>query len=388
MTAAVDPWTCRTAGGCNSAVLTFASAEQKMIDSLAEHGVEASDLAPALMTTHTVANPEYDPAQAKAKAAEASLALDDTDDDDKTLNESPPATPKTATQEVGGLAGLAPPVLTASEQQTLPGVTTSLDATDENVTLDIRWTVLCDLFLLLIADSVYDSRSRVLLERVAAKLSLGWLDVVKFERRVSEALEIQEGVERLEQQEVIEGRQKAGRKKRLAMVGLATIGGGLVIGLSAGLLAPVIGAALGGVLGTIGMGGATTFLAGAGGAAVITTSGVLAGSGIAGKGMARRTQAVNTFNIIPMHNNRRVNCFVTICGFMNGLNDDVRLPYSVLDPLVGDVFSVHWEPEMLNEMGNALKILTTEALSSLGQAVLQATVMTTVMSAIQWPLRA
>lgn len=36
-----------------------------MIESLAEHGVLAADLVPALMTTHTVRNPEYDPAAAK-----------------------------------------------------------------------------------------------------------------------------------------------------------------------------------------------------------------------------------------------------------------------------------------------------------------------------------
>jgi hypothetical protein len=40
-------------------------AEQRMIESLAEHGVLAADLVPALMTTHTVKNPEYDPAAAK-----------------------------------------------------------------------------------------------------------------------------------------------------------------------------------------------------------------------------------------------------------------------------------------------------------------------------------
>lgn len=101
----------------------------------------------------------------------------------------------------------------------------SLSSADKDVTLDIRWTVLCDLFLVLIADSVYDARSRVLLEMVAYKLGLGWLDVVKFEQRVTEALEIQEGIEKLEQQEVIDGRVKAAKRRRYAMVGLATLGG-------------------------------------------------------------------------------------------------------------------------------------------------------------------
>ena len=72
---------------------------------------------------------------------------------------------------------------------------------------------------------------------------------------------------------------------------------------------------------------------------------------------------------------------------MTSAKDDVRLPFSVLDPVVGDVFSVLWEPEMLGETGSTLKILTSEVLSQVGQSVLQATVMATLMSALQWPIR-
>lgn len=71
---------------------------------------------------------------------------------------------------------------------------------------------------------------------------------------------------------------------------------------------------------------------------------------------------------------------------MSSKVDDVRLPFSVLDPIIGDVFSVLWEPEMMSEMGNALKILTTEVITQVGQQVLQATLMTALMSALQWPL--
>lgn len=71
---------------------------------------------------------------------------------------------------------------------------------------------------------------------------------------------------------------------------------------------------------------------------------------------------------------------------MSGELDDVRLPFSVLDPVVGDVFSVLWEPEMIRETGSALKILTGEVLTQIGQTVLQATVMTALMSALQWPI--
>jgi hypothetical protein len=89
-----------------------------------------------------------------------------------------------------------------------------------------------------------------------------------------------------------------------------------VIGLSAGLLAPVIGAGLGAAFATVGITGTTTFLAGAGGAAIITTGGVLTGANIASRGMARRTREVRTFVLKPLHNNKRVSCYITMGGFV------------------------------------------------------------------------
>ena len=71
---------------------------------------------------------------------------------------------------------------------------------------------------------------------------------------------------------------------------------------------------------------------------------------------------------------------------MNSLQDDVRLPFSVLDPIVGDVWSVLWEPDMIRETGDALKILTAEVLTQVGQTVLATTVMATLMTALQWPI--
>ena len=318
-----------------------------MIESLALHGIQAEDLTPPLMTTHTVANPEYDPEEVKRLDDEKAREPDHPDDDDNeddnttfvgTINsltnddkhengDKPSPThvknPPHPDNKVDSDSTHKPPMQTTArvlEEGTatgpMAGVSVSLSSTDKDVTLDIRWTVLCDLFLILIADSVYDARSRVLLEKVAHKLGLGWLDVVKFEQRVTEALEIQEGVENLENNEIINGRQKSARKKRIVMLGLATLGGGLVIGLSAGLMAPLIGAGLGAALGTVGIGGATGFLAGTAGAAVITTAGTLTGSGIAVSGMARRTRQVQTFELLPLHNNKRVNCILTVPGFV------------------------------------------------------------------------
>ncbi|POW00214.1 hypothetical protein PSHT_13161 [Puccinia striiformis] len=140
-----------------------------------------------------------------------------------------------------------PPSTTETDEEfpnTLPGISQTISSSDEMMTLDIRWTVLCDLFLVLIVDSHYDARGR---------------------RRCKER----------KQWEVIQQHERKSKVKRLVMMGAATIGGGLVIGLSAGLLAPVIGAGLAAGFTTIGIGGTSGFLAGAGGAAVITTAGTV-----------------------------------------------------------------------------------------------------------------
>lgn len=78
----------------------------------------------------------------------------------------------------------------------------------------------------------------------------------------------------------------------------------------------MIGAGLGMAFSTIGISGTAGFLAGTAGGAVITTGGVLAGSGLAAHGMANRTKYVRTFDILPLHNNKRVNCILTVPGYV------------------------------------------------------------------------
>lgn len=202
-----------------------------MIESLAMHGIEAKDLVPSLMTTHIVANPEYDPAEARRQAEIAEQeAAEQADHDSEDVSDFTPPSSTTPT-----LASTAPEpapkpvqttikVLEDTSAAAIPGVSTHLSSTDKNVTLDIRWTVLCDLFLILVADSVYDARSRVLLENVALKLGLGWLDVVRFEARVTEALDIQEEIESLESKSKVEEVKKKSRNRRYMMMGLATLG--------------------------------------------------------------------------------------------------------------------------------------------------------------------
>ena len=148
-----------------------------MIDILAKHGMQAIGLAPSLMTTHTVANPEYDTVEAQRleKEREHTEA-----EDEKSETVPTPTTPSATVTTPTVSSQTMTNVLTSTTTVSVSGISTSLLVVDKDITLDIQWIVLCDLFLVLIADSVYDAYSCILLESVAAKLELSQLDVVKF----------------------------------------------------------------------------------------------------------------------------------------------------------------------------------------------------------------
>lgn len=328
------------------------SAEQIMIEQLAEHGVDPADLVRPLMENARVKNPLADadsPKKSTSSAASPSLkdngrvSVSTEGDADSTSTSLPP--------------------YETHEDEDLPEVRTpSQLPTSDKIDIDLRWTVLCDLFLVLIADSAYDARSRTLLERVGQAMEVSWLQIARFEKRVIDALEMQESAEKetWDESDNMEKRRKMALKRKYMVMGLATVGGGLVIGLSAGLLAPVIGAGMAAGLTTIGVSGTSAFLGGAGGTALIASGATLTGGSMGLRASHRRTGAVKTFEYRPLHNNKRVNLIITVGGWMNGKLDDIRLPYSTVDPIMGDLYSVLWEPEMLQSMGDTINILATE----------------------------
>ncbi|EPE08923.1 transmembrane and coiled-coil domain-containing protein [Ophiostoma piceae UAMH 11346] len=389
-------------------------AEQVMIEQLSEHGVQPKDLTPALMANSRVKNPMADENSPKSTRGSTSASTEApnsptvpgtpsatsprvtevTDDDDEEASKHTSKAKEAAREHEEELeddeeVAEPPPPYQEVDGEELPDVRTpsQMPSTDK-IDIDLRWTVLCDLFLVLIADSVYDARSRVLLERVGESLDVPWIDICKFERKVTEALEMQQQAEKENWDEAdhMELRRKLALKRRYVMMGLATVGGGLVIGLSAGLLAPVIGAGLAAGFTTIGVTGTSSFLAGAGGAAIITSSAAASGSVIGVRAANRRTGAVKTFEYRPLHNNKRVNLIVTVSGWMTGKVDDVRLPYSTVDPVMGDIYSVLWEPEMLTSMGDTINILATEALTQGLQQILGSTILISLMAALQLPV--
>jgi hypothetical protein len=340
--------------------MDITTSEQVMIEQLSDHGVVPADLVPALMQNARVRNPvaEEVDSQIDAESARPSISSPRPE-----LNDEKHKSPSNLSFDESIQSPAAPPYEEQEGGFEYPDVKSPSQLPEsKNLDIDLRWTVMCDLFLVLITDGVYDSRSRELFEQVGKYLSVDWLEICRFEKRVTDALEMQEQAdkENWNEEDHMKSRAKRARNKRLAFMGIATVGGGLVIGLSAGLLAPLIGAGLAAGFTTIGVAGTSGFLAGAGGAAVVTTTGVVTGATVGVRAANRRTGSVKTFEYRPLHNNKRTNLIITLAGWMNGKVDDVRLPYSTVDPIMGDIYSVLWEPEMLRSMGDTINILATE----------------------------
>lgn len=71
---------------------------------------------------------------------------------------------------------------------------------------------------------------------------------------------------------------------------------------------------------------------------------------------------------------------------MNGDQDDPRLPFSPVDSMMGDLYSVLWEPDLMREMGAAMGILWNETVAAGIQQVLAVTVAGSLIGALAWPL--
>ncbi|SCU83444.1 LADA_0C11496g1_1 [Lachancea dasiensis] len=330
--------------------LEISAGEITMIGNLAAHGVELRDLCKCLKVAQVINNPWED-----KQASEMSPELQEAD-----IKNPPPTNslhPKDLHQE-------------------------------SELNIDVAWTIVCDLFLLLLADNRYDARSRTLLMKFSEVLNISNTEVCEFERRIIDALDMEQSTEEQvwNETEHMRSRRKKNKKRKLYYVGLATVGGSLVLGLSGGLLAPVIGAGIAAGLSTAGITGATGFLTGVGGTAFVAATSTVIGAKIGTEAMSKRMGSVRTFEFSPLHNNRRVNLIVSVSGWMTGNDDDVRLPFSTVDPVEGDLYSLHWEPEMLKSTGQTINILASEIFTQTVQQILGATILTAFMSAVQMPM--
>ncbi|KAJ1871267.1 hypothetical protein LPJ55_004006 [Coemansia sp. RSA 990] len=262
---------------------------------------------------------------------------------------------------------------------------------EQTLAIDVRATLVLDLFLLLLNDDVYDSRGRYLLRRLAESLNYPWLEVMRCERRVTQQLRLHDYAANVTAATkcaagfAIKDRAQKGKARRLAIIGLATVGGGLVIGLSAGLLAPAIGAGIGATLGAIGIANTGAFFGSVGGTALITGAATLTGSGLAGSQIVRRTRFAEQFEFVPCISENQTNLLLTVPGWLEQADNGVY-SFSTLDPVNGDHCSLLWESEALRRLGSSLRMIVGEVFSITLTQTLQHTVLPSLLGPLSIPM--
>lgn len=242
--------------------------------------------------------------------------------------------------------------------------------------------------------------------------------------------------------------EKKESTKRKFLMAAAAVGGGIIIGVSAGLAAPMLGksgivtffeyflgAGIGAALTAIKIAGTTSFLGGVGGTALITSGGVLTGANVAGSKMSKRMKGVEVFRFIPLHDGKeRNNVIISISGWVTSKKnrkmmpgyksatgekstpptptkensvdnsskdkdedhdhesllatglDDIIIPFMGILPIMGSHYALCFDPHILCSLGDALKLLTSEIISFSANQILQQTILSTVMAALNWPM--
>ncbi|CAJ0919767.1 unnamed protein product, partial [Mesorhabditis belari] len=165
------------------------------------------------------------------------------------------------------------------EDVDFPDVATLIISIKEDVVVVKRGTNLFLSYLLyqFVATSHYDSRTRVLLRHLSTLLAVVWEEFEEIENSLV-SLMLDEFVE---SEQSIKAREKIAKSKKLKrylMIGAAGGVGGVLIGLTGGLAAPLVAIGAGAVLG----GAATAAIGTTVGAAILGTTFGVAGAGLAG----------------------------------------------------------------------------------------------------------
>nr|XP_008165542.1 transmembrane and coiled-coil domain-containing protein 4 isoform X1 [Chrysemys picta bellii]XP_008165543.1 transmembrane and coiled-coil domain-containing protein 4 isoform X1 [Chrysemys picta bellii] len=238
-----------------------------------------------------------------------------------------------------------------------------------------------DLVSFSLKDGYYDARARVLICHVTWLLRIPLEELEVLEESLLESLKEQKE----EESETAEAsRRKKERKRKLRrylMIGLATVGGGTVIGLTGGLAAPLVAA------------GAATIIGSAGAAALGSTAGIAvmaslfgaAGAGLTGYKMKKRVGAIEEFEFLPLTDGKQLHITIAITGWLcTGKYGSFTAPWSSMVQS-SEQYCLAWESKYLMELGNALDSLLNGFVNIMAQEALKFTVLSGIVTALTWP---
>jgi hypothetical protein len=227
--------------------------------------------------------------------------------------------------------------------------------------------IINSLLATILALGKYTAHSRVLLLILTSSLLLPVSILESAETRVAQVL-IQSAKE-MSADEQTKNRAKQNEPSRMWKVGLASVAGAALVGVTGGLAAPIVASGIGAIMGSVGLGAAASVLG------VFTMSsafmgalfGVIGGQ-MTGKLMDSYAKEVQDFKFLPVRGNqedshetndiqdseiRRLRVTIGVSGWLLK-ESDIVTPWKVLGP-EAEVFALRYELAAMMDLGNTLK---------------------------------
>ena len=234
-----------------------------------------------------------------------------------------------------------------------------------------------DLVVFGVHDGVYDARLRIVICKLAKFLDVPLQMVEVYEQSLVEMLSNDSNDP--EQDEQKKKRDMNTKIKRYAMIALASVGGGVLLGLTGGLSAPLIAA------------GATAITSGAvvlgtpAGVAIIGSLFGVAGAGLTGFKMNKRVGNIEEFKFEPVTDDRALHLTIAVSGWITNTNENAfTSPWQTLEHSQ-EQYSLRYESSYLLELGRAFDYFLGFAVSMAAQEALKYTLLGGLITAIAWP---
>ncbi|THH12520.1 hypothetical protein EW146_g7614, partial [Bondarzewia mesenterica] len=233
------------------------------------------------------------------------------------------------------------------------------------------------LFLNITTSKSYSSRTRAFLSR------LGSLD----EYTVAMTLKDPErALQEAEQQVQDAKEQQAAKGKTLRMVGMGigAVAGGVLVGITGGLAAPLVGAGVTAVFGALGIGGTAAGLLASGLASSSIVCGALFGA-YGAKSTAdmvgRYTREIRDLAVVPVHTPQETLALrLCVSGWLSD-RGDITAPWTIFEG--DDTYALQWEVEALETLSNSLYILVrTSAMRYIKAEIIKRTFFSSLLSSL------
>ncbi|KAG9692496.1 DUF726-domain-containing protein, partial [Aureobasidium melanogenum] len=257
-----------------------------------------------------------------------------------------------------------------------------------------RALILHSVLLLLLSLEHYSAHSRVLLLHLTSSLNLSISFLADDESKIARGL--LSAVE-MKADDETKKKQEDNQSTRKWKVGLASVAGAALIGVTGGLAAPLVAAGIGSVMGGLGL-GAT---AAAGYLGTLASSSIIVGGlfgayggRMTGQMMDQYAKEVEDFSFVPVRTYhkprkiekeyRRLRVAIGISGWLTE-KDEVVEPWRVIGPEM-EAFALRFELQALLNLGNSLTTMIRSAAWGYAKSeIIKRTVFASLTAAL-WPL--